>query len=115
MTEIAKGASNTVSAKVDANFNSLKILLKNDIFLDPKENREKIIELLRGQINKDGCIDMTIIDKEGKSFSVKDKDRNLSDEEYFQKSHQRAEVRHRSVLQTGRTGKNHHLRLSVYQ
>ena len=86
LTEIAKGASNTVSAKVDANFNSLKILLKNDIFLDPKENREKIIELLRGQINKDGCIDMTIIDKEGKSFSVKDKDRNLSDEEYFQKA-----------------------------
>lgn len=86
LTEIAREAANTVSAKVESNFNNLKILLKNDIFQNPEENREKIIELLQGQVSKNECLDMTIIEKNGKSFSVKDKDRNLSDELYFQKA-----------------------------
>jgi methyl-accepting chemotaxis protein len=86
LTEIAKQSSETVSAKVDSNFNSLKILLKNNMFLYPEEYKKEIVELLKGQVGKDGCLDMTVIDKNGKSFSVKDKDRDLANEEYFTKA-----------------------------
>jgi methyl-accepting chemotaxis protein len=86
LTEIAKQAADTVSAKVDSSFSSLKILQKNSMFLYPEEYKKEIKDLLSGQINKDGCVEITVIDKNGKSFWSMIRDRDLSNEAYSKKA-----------------------------
>jgi methyl-accepting chemotaxis protein len=85
MLKIASQAANTISARYDANVQSLESLRSNSIFQDLQANKNDILQLLAKEKDEEGCLELLVADNNGNVLST-DETANVKDQDFYQKT-----------------------------